>query len=418
MKLPGLLRLEYFLVTNARVVVALMVAISVLSLGAMTVGAIAPPNQEVQEQVNQQTVTTEVDHHAVVTSNNTLWESGTVLENRDFYPMGGTSDLTLTVRTSVDGADKLYGSQSLSIVYFSKVNGNRIWQRSTPVAPNETRYADDEIVSTYIISVSDIFDQVDRYNEQLTGVSTTSVELRLQVNYSTLSYSGGTTSTVGLKLSTSGYQLGGSFDTERSHSTTVTRTAESPPDHSTLLGLFAIALFSGVAAGGTRRLSQRKDPGPIRDEIHRQRCSEWISAGRIRQPIGGQDVMMRSLEDLVYVAIDSKERVIHDPDRDLYAIMDDGMLYYYDPLEDPSEDAMRSEEVAPESDTSVETADLLPDDEAVTITIEDDGNHAWGRLMAEEPSGDDPGMTEDSTEEQADDGEETRAWNRLMDGRD
>lgn len=44
---------------------------------------------------------------------------------------------------------------------------------------------------------------------------------------------------------------------------------------------------------------------------------------------------MDSLEDLVDVAIDSEKRAIHDRSRGRYAVLDEGVHYYYDPEREP-----------------------------------------------------------------------------------
>lgn len=425
MKLPGLLRLEYALVKHSRVIVATLAVVALLSLAGLTVATIAPPTHEVQEEVNPQTVTTTVNHQAVVTSNSSLWETGTVLEDRQFYPLGGASNLQLEIRTTTERAARLYGDHHLSIVYYSKVNGNRIWERTHHAEPMNTTYTDDAIVSRVTLPVSDIFDQMDDYNDKLTGVGTTDVELRLQVNYSTLVYSGGYSTGTSLQLSKSGYQIGGSLDGKETRSLTVTETEQTPPDRSTVVGVLAIVVLCAVGAGGTRWISANKDPATIKVQIDRQRCSEWISEGWIRQPIGGQDVMMMSLEDLVYVAIDSKERVIHDPDRELYAIMDDGMFYYYDPMEDPAEHGIGSEAVVgTDTDAATKTTDPSSDDsggtppsDAAQISIDEADTRAWNQLLEEEgDSMKEHSFAEDSSEATDDEEPESRAWDQLMDG--
>lgn len=204
---------------------------------------------------------------------------------------------------------------------------------------------------------------------------------------------------------------------------TVSKTEQTPPDRTTAIGVFAIVILSSLGAGGTRWLATNKDPEAIKVRIDRERCSEWISEGWIRQPIGGQDVMMMSLEDLVYVAIDSKERVIHDPDRELYAIMDDGMLYYYDPMEDPAEHGIGLDEVvgadaepAGSSDTPTESPAEPSSTEGAQISVEEADSHAWNQLLEEERSTHEHSLAGDSNDGTDDEAPESRAWDRLMDG--
>ena len=426
--IPGLLRLEYLLVNRSRVVMTTFAIVAVVAFAGAGYAMANPPTEEITEEEDRQTVTTDISHHAVVTTNESLWENGTVLENRDFYPMDSADNLTLQIRTSANNAVRLDATHRVSLVYYSNVDGNRIWERKRPVTPVNTTIVDGRVVSYATLDVPAILDQVEQFNDQLVGVGSTQVDLVLKVNYSTGLYSGGYTSAAELKLSTSGFQVNGELAGERSHSTTATRTVEHPLETTTIGGILLMALLSTALAGGTRHLAETRDPKAIKDEIDRKRCSEWISEGLIRQPIGGQDVMMQSLADLVNVGIDSKERVIHDPDRDLYAIMDGGMLYYYDPMEDLSDNATRSEEVVggdastraspPHAepvdgqDRSGTDSETAPADEELAITIDDAEARAWNQLMAEE----DPDQSEDSQPGSgaASGTVENRAWEQLM----
>lgn len=426
--IPGLLRLEYVLVNRSRLVMAAFAIAAVVAFAGAGYAMANPPTEEITEEENQQTVTTDFYHKAVVTSNESLWENGTVLENRNFYPMGSADNLTLQIRTSASNALRLDATHRVALVYYSNVDGSRIWDREQPVTPVMTTTEDGSVVSTVTLDVPAILEQVESYNDKLVGVGSTKVDLVLQVNYSTGLYSGGYSSTAELKLSKSGFQVNGELGSDRSHSTTATRTVERPLDTTTVGGILLMAVLSTAVAGGTRHLAETRDAQAIRDEIDRKRCSEWISEGLIRQPIGGQDVMMRSLSDLVNVGIDSKERVIHDPDRDLYAIMDSGMLYYYDPMEELSEQAARSEEVVggdlqdSDSPPQPESAEKqgpteTPDDptageEQPAITIDEADSRAWNQLMAEDQLDpvEDSSTDSDSSTETVED----RAWEQLM----
>lgn len=45
--------------------------------------------------------------------------------------------------------------------------------------------------------------------------------------------------------------------------------------------------------------------------------------------IGDYHVSLDTLEDVVDVAIDTNERVVHDTQRGLFAVVNDGVVYYY-----------------------------------------------------------------------------------------
>jgi len=112
-----------------------------------------------------------------------------------------------------------------------------------------------------------------------------------------------------------------------SYQSGITRTTESRSP----------ALIGGLSVLGTLALAgavfvTRRSPADIdaaRRAVHEQRYAEWISQGSIPMWIGDYHVALDTLEDVVDVAIDTNERVVHDQQRDLFAVLNDGVIYYY-----------------------------------------------------------------------------------------
>lgn len=79
-----------------------------------------------------------------------------------------------------------------------------------------------------------------------------------------------------------------------------------------------------------RRFHRRDvDVAVLRETLTRERFDEWISRGRVPKDTGQRSVYVESLEDLVDVAIDSSKRVIRDPERDQYVVIDGDIVYRY-----------------------------------------------------------------------------------------
>ena len=66
--------------------------------------------------------------------------------------------------------------------------------------------------------------------------------------------------------------------------------------------------------------------------------------------IGDYHVSLDTLEDVVDVAIDTNERVVHDEQRGLFAVVNDGVVYYY------SDRGLWEETAWPEMDLEEQTA--------------------------------------------------------------
>ena len=385
--IPGIVRLKLAIVRQAR---WLMIALALLSLVTIvgTGYTVAnPPTKTVESQVHQQTVTTSVDTVAVVTEPGSLWTVGTRLENRPFYPLSGAPNATFRVTTAAPQADELRVHHRLTLVFFAERDGAEIWRTERPILDESTRIRGQPATSAVTLHIPALIEEMAGYNQKLKGVDTTDALLRLNSTYATDRYEGSFTSSSTFRIEQPGYWLESSLDSDRSHSTTVTNKVEDPPEDIWVGAGVVVGLLAGLGAAGVNRYRRQVNPVELKHHLDRQRFDEWISRGRIRQPIGGQDVAMISLHDLVDVGIDSKERVIYDPDRELYAIMNDGMMYYFDPRETEA-DLSEAEDI-----TQLFTTDGQPrlqsDSDPQPATdradpADTDGHQAWDELMEEQ----------------------------------
>jgi hypothetical protein len=107
---------------------------------------------------------------------------------------------------------------------------------------------------------------------------------------------------VGTSLTVSGRTLGGVF-----------------------IGLTALAL-AVVIWLIARRI---EDFETFREQYTETRYADWISQGKIPETGSYIRVPVEALVDVVDIAIDSQKRVIHDPTRDVYAVVDDDHLYEF-----------------------------------------------------------------------------------------
>lgn len=154
--------------------------------------------------------------------------------------------------------------------------------------------------------------------------------------------------------------------------------AEATEPRSTLIagfGLLALAAF-GVAAAVVRW--RPVDADVARRRLHERRYAEWISHGTIPMWIGDHHVSLDTLEDVVDVAIDTNERVVHDRDRELFAVVNDDVVYYY------SERGFWEETAWPDIDLNGGERPPMPDE-------------AGGEPASEPPDADDGPSLEDGS---------------------
>lgn len=427
---PGLLRCKYLCAEYGRVVVAILVIVSVVAVGASVWIYTHPETEQVTEEIHRQTIETQADTETVVTGDTPLWEEGTVLKNRPFYPMDAAPNLTITVRTVVPDGQPVRVSHRISVMYQVRRGDATIWQNEEPIHQDNLRVSNGEATSQTTLSIREIHSRIGTLSSALSGVGNVEVRLKLNASYQTKRYAGRLSSEAPLSVSGSGYWLSGDLRDDRTHSTTVTRERT---DRNEMMAA-ALALLGLLAAAGAGVTGRFYYDGPdgreIKRQIDRERCFDWISEGRISRSIGHHDIEMNTLEDLVDVAIDSKRRVVYDSDRDLYAVVDLDSLYYFDPspgsadrVDPPSvgdqavQSPRRPEVRRPAQDVETGYPPSGPDrdgtePEAATGSVKGNGGNGavptqvdvtfvrkrWRRLLDEEADGEVVTVSEDAEE--------------------
>ncbi|MGE5673995.1 MAG: DUF5305 family protein [Mycobacterium leprae] len=80
-----------------------------------------------------------------------------------------------------------------------------------------------------------------------------------------------------------------------------------------------------------RKPRKQRTFGPFLSPSH-QRFKDWITVGRVT-PHDALVVQVLTLDGLVDLAIDMNKRVVLDPDRKQYVVIDEGVFYIFSPLE-------------------------------------------------------------------------------------
>jgi len=151
----------------------------------------------------------------------------------------------------------------------------------------------------------------------------------LRVEYDTGRQQGTVTATTPVEITDNAYWLGNSLSDSATHShrSGTARTTESRS--ATLVG--GLSVLGTLSLAGAALVARRSptDLEAARRAVHERRYAEWISRGSIPMWIGDYHVSLDTLEDVVDVAIDTNERVVHDTQRGLFAVVNDGVVYYY-----------------------------------------------------------------------------------------
>lgn len=343
---PGLLRLKLHLASNGRRVVAVLLVLAAAALGGAGLAYADPPTEVVTEERHQQTVAADLQTSAVVTGDTDLYERGSRLEGKPIYLSEATPTLTVQVRTSLPEGSTGPVTSRLWVSHTARHDGEPFWRDRRTLVTETVRSPEGQVATETEVRMDEIRTRRARLRDEIGGIGELSTTLHARVEYDTGRYEGNLSISAPLGFTGRAYRLEGETADERTHATTVrTRTVEegraltvalplvgqlAVPHLSALLGGIGGACLAGAV---WIRLFLRRDPdeATLATALHRARYAEWISTGQLPPDVRDRSVCVDSLEGLVDVAIDSSKRVINDPDRDLYAVLDGDTGYYYDP---------------------------------------------------------------------------------------
>lgn len=305
-------------------------------IGLLVVGAVAllvtgwvvatPGTTTVTEEVGQQTVATDVETSAEVVESG-LWEEGTVLENNPAYITSATPELQVTAETNIPTEDTA-ATHEIQLRYEASRDGQAFWDETVTLEPTEAFATSQRAVTQATIDVEAVAERVAELEDELAGISTVDIELVVVTSYDTGTHVGTQTASTPFVLTGETYYLEEHPSASDTHPLTQTSEQTESPNSALLGALVLVALGS---FGGAAFVNARSDVDVehARQQIHERRYAEWISQGSLPMWIGDEHISLDTLEDVVDVAIDTNERVIQDRNRGLFAVVSDGVVYYY-----------------------------------------------------------------------------------------
>ncbi|WP_090619978.1 DUF5305 domain-containing protein [Natrinema salaciae] len=366
-------RLELLLAKQGRAIAIALVVVGVLAIAA-TGWAVANPETTTTPRFGEERVTTDTHTSALVTENGTLWTEGERLTDSSVYVLNASPELTVApvtrLRNETGGTPIEEGNVSHELLLrFEATRDDASFWNETHRVLRDTPSVENGVATSEATIDMESYRQRQRHLErEVSGIGSVTLTMVLRVEYDTGRHQGTLTSSAPVEITEEAYWLDGSLSNSASdsHRSGTERTTESRSP----------ALVGGLSVLGTLSLAgaalvARRSPTDIeaaRRAVHEQRYAEWISRGSIPMWIGDYHVSLDTLEDVVDVAIDTNERVVHDDQRGLFAVVNDGVVYYY------SDRGLWEETAWPEMDLEEQSAVI-------------DGD---GELSADELSGLDP----------------------------
>ncbi|WP_083893838.1 DUF5305 domain-containing protein [Halovivax asiaticus] len=308
----------------------LLVALAVCGVVALALSGWAvasPETTTTTQQTGTDRVSTEVGTEAIVETGG-LWPEGTVLEDEPVYLTNATETLTLTPQTAVPATDtSVY--HDISLRYEAVRDGAVFWNETTQLSRQVPRVRDGVASSSVDVDVAAVRERMTEIEREVAGVGDVRVVAVVETEYDTGTTADAFTIETELVATERAFWLAQPVPSHEETHPQYALVTESEPRSTALVGLLAIVgtLSLGAAWGLDRR--RPIDEKTARRAVHEHRYAEWISRGSIPMWIGDHHIALDTLEDVVDVAIDTSERVVHDRQRGLFAVVSDDVVYYY-----------------------------------------------------------------------------------------
>lgn len=395
------------------VVVALVLLVAVG--GWVTYAAhVNPPTEPAERTVGSVETGGEFEYGAVVRSENPVYPVGSVLSDRDrfFRSVSPVLNGTFTHEYAADGDDVT--AETRIGLRLRSVDGDvEYWSTTEPLA--ERRVADDAgtVAVPFEVNVTEAARTVARTDRDLGGSPGDPEVAVVAETVVTATIDGERVTATETHVLTA-EPSGSTFAVDAAGGTTterVTESASTRQEYGPLASyggaLLFVAAFASLALVAGFHLSGSLRPSPaVRRSVatarERAALDEWITAGIVpREYRDGPTVSVSSLAGLVDVGIDSNRRVIEDDGA--FYVVDDGVVYAFDPAESPGgtdadpeaagrpEDPLRvSDDPLPGSEDKGHATDQpprgAPGDDADAVTAD--------AREPEEAAGDEAAMTD------------------------
>jgi len=341
------------------------------------------------------------DVDARVSHSTAAYTSGQQLRNEHAYPLGAVDNVT--VIGSSKGEAATVTQQELVLAYQATLPGesSAFWSDTTVLAEQSFEdYSEGEVVRVQdTINISDVEQRQESLQDDFGGDVNVETMVLVWTQYE-YTHPGKTTDpgddTV---ISKSAEHTNKISFTEQlfvlpntaEETSSTTGGEQSSQSNGGLLNILLIALtvMSGIGAVYSIVGARRYDSEHVRFELDEARHEEWVTIiDRFKDSSASTTSRVRSLSDLVDLAIDKHDRVVYCCTEHKYYFVDGDVQYEYEPDVYPSYANTFGDVVTPQATTDEEeqadTVESDPETDSTTEPQEEDTDH---------PSNDDPPET-------------------------
>ncbi|TYT61939.1 DUF5305 domain-containing protein [Natrialba swarupiae] len=385
-------RFDLLLAKHGRSVAIALVVVGIVAFVA-TGWVVANPETQTVSQVAEEEAVTDVQTSSSVVDGGSLWEEGDELADNPVYVMNASPELRITPetrlanRTANTPIDDAEVTHRLFFEFEASRNDEAFWNETREELHASPDVEDGIARSQTTIDVESYLERQQALEEEIGTVGSITLRVILVAEYDTDTLAGTHTDSTTLVLTDEAYWLEESISDDDSATHTIGTQEVSEPRSPALIA--ALSLLGTLSLVGCVLVVRRTpvDVEAARRAVHERRYAEWISRGSIPMWVGDHHIGLDSLEDVVDVAIDTNQRVVHDRQRGLFAVVNGSVVYYY------SERGVWEQTTWPAMNLAADKSAVVPDQvPPVSELSEFDGSDEFGG--GDEPNFDDEDVWE------------------------
>ena len=336
------LTFKRFLHTHAKQVGIFCVLGILIIGGILGLGVVDDPIQdqlleEEEDPIPEKThqISLQYNETAEVTQQTQLYSTGETIENNSLYPLSATN---FTIETTANTQNITVTSLENKFVYrgVRQTDASEVvWEKESEETVTEKTTP---TLSQLNFPMTEIQERISQYREVYSTAVNIRPQLQTTVTYEYTSPTGETfnrqfTSTGDLRFVENGYTISYS-NTENLHTTGgIEQNTGVSTINQLLLGVIGLLVVTAVY---TKLVTRYNDPQKLSQTIKNLRYKEWITEVESFQSSTSNTMMIRSLEDLIMLAIDVQSRAIHVNQTDEYFVIDGSVVYGYTEHGDPN----------------------------------------------------------------------------------
>mgnify|MGYP002760594729 CR=1 FL=1 len=332
-------RVRLQIARSAPVIVMLLVLVGTAAFAGAWYTHEHPPTEAATASVaDEARFTASLDDAVTVQDARGLYQTGARLENHPVYFTEVSDELQLRAGITPPPDRTTDVSYQLVLRSYAERDEAVVWEEYTHLASGAVQVGETPVVVDTSMNISALQARLAGVEEIVGGVARTRTQLRFVYAYNAEpvgdghAYAGRVRLTRELRIAGNAYWVAGDPTASVTEQTrTTARPAPAETDLRMVTGMGVTGGCVWLLALGVVVYRRRLPPvEELALEAERRTLEAWVSEGTFTQESDVQYVSVRSLRDLVDIAIDSNRRVLHDPQAQVYTVAIEHRVYIFE----------------------------------------------------------------------------------------